>query len=76
MFLFALCPDLAVAQGLEPQSVSGEVQPRRQARAMRILDGTIRLDGHLNESVWESASAIGDLVQKEPVEGAAPGFAT
>jgi hypothetical protein len=39
---------------------------------MRIADGTIRLDGHLTEEVWDSALPLTDFVQTEPNEGAPP----
>jgi Domain of unknown function (DUF5916) len=46
--------------------------PSKRAQAMRVADGTIRLDGQLDDSVWEHVPAIVDFVQKEPIENAAP----
>jgi hypothetical protein len=40
------------------------------ATAVRIDNGAIRLDGRLDEAVWQRAEAVTDFVQKEPVEGA------
>src|SRR5438477_8630760 len=45
---------------------------RKQARAVRIASGAIRLDGRLDEEIWQTAPPIADFVQKEPVEGVAP----
>ena len=49
-----------------------EVNGRKQARAVRVPDGSIRLDGRLDDEVWQLAPPITDFVQKEPVEGAPP----
>ena len=50
----------------------GSAVNRKQATATRVPSESIRVDGRLDESVWASATAVTDLVQKEPVEGAAP----
>lgn len=44
----------------------------KQAMALRVPDGSIRLDGRLDEEVWRRAVAVTDFTQKEPTEGAAP----
>jgi hypothetical protein len=41
------------------------------AQATR-LNGTVSIDGRLDEAVWQSAPAISQFVQRQPVEGAAP----
>ena len=46
--------------------------PRKQATAARVPDGSIRVDGALDDAAWARAVPISDFVQKEPVEGAAP----
>ncbi|NOT28800.1 MAG: carbohydrate binding family 9 domain-containing protein [Acidobacteria bacterium] len=45
---------------------------RKQAEAVRVAAGAIRVDGRLDESVWRDAPALSDFVQREPEEGAAP----
>ena len=45
---------------------------RKQATAVRIDEGTLRVDGRLDDSAWQTAPAIADFIQKEPAEGAAP----
>jgi hypothetical protein len=45
---------------------------RKQATATRLLDGSIRLDGNLDDLAWTQATPITDFVQKEPTEGAPP----
>jgi hypothetical protein len=43
---------------------------RKQAQAVRVPDGSIDLDGRLDEAAWREVPALTDFVQKEPVEGA------
>jgi len=43
----------------------------RQAVAVRVSASQIEVDGRLDEAVWSRATPLTDLVQKEPVEGAA-----
>ncbi len=45
---------------------------RKQATATRIPNGSIRIDGRLDEEIWLTATPITDFIQKEPNEGAAP----
>ena len=45
---------------------------RRQAVAVRVPAGAIRIDGTLDEIVWQSAEPATEFIQKEPVEGVAP----
>ena len=42
------------------------------ARAVRVPNGSIHLDGRPDEAIWESAPPVSDFVQKEPVYGIAP----
>ena len=46
--------------------------PTKQARAVRVDDGGVRIDGSLDEAVWRRAPAVTDFVQAEPDEGAPP----
>jgi hypothetical protein len=61
-----LCALLAVVHGEALAQESG----RKQATALRVEDGAIRLDGSLDESVWRQGTPVTDFLQKEPVEGA------
>ena len=45
---------------------------RKQATATRVPNGSIRVDGRLDDEAWQKATPITDFIQKEPVEGAAP----
>src|SRR5882672_4989702 len=63
-FVLILCGAVMRAQQAEPG--------RKQARAVRVMPGSIVIDGRLDEAVWTSATPIADFVQKEPDEGAAP----
>lgn len=64
ILLFLTSPALAGRQ------VDGRA--RKQARAVRVANGSIALDGRLEDEVWREAPAVGDFVQKEPVEGVPP----
>ena len=44
----------------------------KEATAERVPDCTIRVDGTLDEMVWQTARAVTDFVQAEPEEGAEP----
>ena len=62
---------------LAPASVSAQAPVngagnRKQATALRVPNGSIRVDGRLDDEVWQKATPITDFVQKEPVEGAKP----
>jgi hypothetical protein len=48
------------------------VEPRKQARAVRVEEGSIRVDGRLDDLGWRLAVPLTDFVQSEPVEGADP----
>ena len=57
----------------DPAVCAQEPEPRRkQAMAVRVPEGTIVIDGRLDEAVWRSTVPISDFTQKEPDEGAAP----
>lgn len=51
---------------------AGESLVRKRALAVRVAEGSIRVDGRLDEAVWAQAPSIQDFVQKEPNEGARP----
>ena len=44
----------------------------KQAGAVRVPGGVIRVDGTLDEAVWKSAPAVTDFIQAEPNEGGVP----
>lgn len=58
-------PDSGIAQEVQAPG-------RKQATAVRVPYGSIRIDGRLDEEPWRLASPVTDFVQAEPVEGAAP----
>ena len=65
LFLLGAVPSaFAGQQAAEP--------PRKQAQAVRVADGSIRLDGRLDEPVWQTAAPVVDFSQAEPNEGAPP----
>jgi len=49
-----------------------QAPPLKQVRAVRLQNTSIRLDGHLDDAAWTSASWITDFTQKIPHEGAPP----
>jgi hypothetical protein len=60
----------SIAQSQTPAPVQ-TTSPAKVATATR-LQGTIRLDGKLDDAQWSAATPISDFVQKDPVEGATP----
>ncbi len=71
-----LCLVIFAPHGAAAQSSPSAQVGRKQATAARVDDGSIRVDGVLDDAGWERATAITDLVQKEPTEGAPPTEAT
>lgn len=69
VLLFVSVPCLSFAAGGQPPD---DTEARKQARAIRVDPGAIRLDGHLDEAAWAQATPIVDFFQAEPTEGAAP----
>jgi hypothetical protein len=62
-----LCGALVCAPTLWAQAPE-----RKQASATRVANGSIRVDGRLDDEAWQKATPITDFIQKEPDEGAAP----
>ena len=60
------------ASPLSAQSPVSGTADRKHATATRVANGSIRVDGRLDDEVWQKAVAITDFVQKEPRQGAAP----
>src|SRR5437868_14859065 len=54
------------------QSTVNGAASRKQASAIRVPNGSIRVDGRLDDEVWQKAAPITDFTQKEPTEGAKP----
>jgi hypothetical protein len=72
-FGFAACLSAnAIAQPVDPNSSTPLRAGRKQATALRITSGAVRVDGRLEEDAWRAATPITDFVQKEPTEGAQP----
>jgi len=64
-FIYLITPVAGVAQTIADEA-------RKQARAIRLTDGAIRLDGRLDEDVWYTVPALTDFTQRQPDEGAPP----
>ena len=47
-------------------------ETRKQATAVKVPGGSIRVDGRLDDAAWQQAKPITDFVQKEPIEGVPP----
>ena len=57
-------------------SAGAQSAATKQATGVRVAAGLIHLDGRLDEAVWGTAPVVGDLIQRNPVEGAAPSDTT
>ena len=68
---FALiCLGAALLLGPLVSPAFAQDPPRKEARAVRVAAGAIRVDGRLDEDAWRGVPPLTDFVQKEPVEGA------
>jgi hypothetical protein len=67
LMLCALTAHSATARDQPPAN-----HDRKQAAAVKVAGGAIRIDGRLDEEAWLRASPVTDFVQKEPTEGAPP----
>jgi len=63
---------LSLVSSASAQAPLSGVGDRKQATATRVPNGSIRVDGHLDDEAWQKAAPITDFIQKEPTEGAAP----
>ena len=70
--LLLVLASTASAQASPQAQPAAAVASQKVASATRIRDGVVRLDGKLDEAIWQTATPIGDFVQKEPVENAKP----
>ncbi len=59
---------LLICSELYPQQSQGRVFPRRELEAL-YFEGSLQLDGKLDEAPWLKAPANSDFVQAEPYEG-------
>ncbi len=60
-----------VAPAFAQSTINGAAD-RKQATATRVPNGSIRVDGRLDEEIWLKTVPITDFIQKEPTEGASP----
>jgi len=67
LLFFLVSPVFGAQNGNNPVIVG-----RKQAAAVRVDEGSVRIDGVLDDQAWDQAVAITDFIQKEPNEGAAP----
>ncbi len=67
LIVLSLAASVASAQTPVTESAS-----RKQATATRVPNGSVRVDGRLDDEAWLKAAPITDFVQKEPVENAQP----
>ena len=66
LFFFLFSPVLGAQNNNNPVIVG-----RKQATAVRVAEGAVRIDGRLDDQAWDQALPITDFIQKEPNEGAA-----
>src|SRR5688572_15502666 len=70
--LLCLCGLFCLATPARGQSALNGAANRKQATASRVPNGSIRVDGRLDDEVWQKVAPITDFLQKEPTEGAPP----
>ena len=62
----------AAAQSPSPDTGAVLVPARKEIRALRANPHPPRLDGRLDDEVWQRAHFISDFLQKEPEQGSQP----
>lgn len=73
-FLCASSWPLYSQSGMSPQTKEtqlGSQEPLRTAQAIRI-DQAPKMDGSLDDPLWQKATPITNFLQREPYEGQAP----
>src|SRR4051812_1422788 len=68
----ALLADQAKAQTPVGRDSTPTQRPQKSATAVRIANGSIKVDGRLDDAAWSTIPPLRDFVQKDPIEGAAP----
>ncbi|MGE3513159.1 MAG: DUF5916 domain-containing protein, partial [Vicinamibacterales bacterium] len=53
-------------------AAQAQAEARKEARATRVPAGSVRVDGRLDEEIWQRAQPVTDFAQQEPTEGAPP----
>lgn len=80
LIISALALALAVSVTAEPlgaRAAAGDRERTTTIDARAVSSGApIVVDGRFDEAVWQSAPVIGEFIQREPSEGAAPTEAT
>lgn len=66
-----LLTSVAVAQNQQSNRQTGIQEPLRIASSVRV-DRPPRLDGTLNDPLWQQATPTNNFLQREPFEGQAP----
>src|SRR5688572_28361918 len=75
---FALLLCLLAARSAQTQIPGSSNEPNvpekagKELHALRIAGGAPRIDGILDDAIWDAAPAIEDLVQQDPDNLAAP----
>jgi len=54
---------------VNPGAAQAQDRERKRATATRVPDGSVRMDGRLDEAAWREAVPLAGFTQKEPVEG-------
>ncbi len=56
--------------------VLGQTQEKKVIQAFGIVEEGLRLDGRLNDAVWEKTVGVSDFLMQIPVEGQSPSYRT
>lgn len=67
---------MTITAGFSPDGFAQEHtdDARKQIRAVRIENGGLKLDGRLDDEVWQQAQFVDDFRQRNPDEGAPPTY--
>jgi hypothetical protein len=67
--LSGLIACLAATASAQPAAPPPAAVAQKRAQAVRVPNGSITVDGQLNEAVWQTAPPARDFVQQQPREG-------
>jgi hypothetical protein len=70
--VLALAGLLVSAPTTFAQTPAAGAANRKHATATRVANGSIRIDGRLDDEAWQQATPVTDFTQKEPVENSPP----
>lgn len=70
--LFCLLSSSLIPYVSAQATVDPRAERRKEATAMHVPTGTIKVDGFMDEEIWQKVTPVTDFAQQEPTENAPP----